>query len=264
MTDSDVRAGDTPPTRAEVCVVACAEAWRGDGEVLASPMGTVPTIGARLAKLTFSPDLLLSDGQALGQVDPWAAQPVVETWLPYRSVFDVVASGRRHVMMGATQVSRWGDQNISAIGPWGRPTRQLLGMRGAPGNTVNNPTSYWVPRHSARVFVPAVDVVSGVGYQRAAQAGPSATRFHEIRVVVSDLAVLDFATPDSSMRLRSVHPGVTVEQVAAATGFPLATDDDVATTRLPTSEELRLIREVLDPRSTRDREVPPAPGASTS
>lgn len=255
--------GAAGPTRAEVCVVACAEAWRGDGEVLASPMGAVPTIGVRLAKLTFSPDLLLSDGQALGQVDPWAEQPVVETWLPYRSVFDVVASGRRHVMMGATQVSRWGDQNISAIGPWERPTRQLLGMRGAPGNTVNNPTSYWVPRHSARVFVPAVDVVSGVGYQRAAQAGPSATRFHEIRVVVSDLAVLDFATPDSSMRLRSVHPGVTVEQVVAATGFPLAMAGDVATTRLPTSEELQLIREVLDPRSTRDREVPPAPGAPT-
>ena len=51
-------------TRAEVCVVACAEAWRGDGEILASPMGTIPTLGARLARLTFEPDLLLSDGEA--------------------------------------------------------------------------------------------------------------------------------------------------------------------------------------------------------
>lgn len=47
--------GTTTATRAEYCVVACAEAWRDAGEVLASPMGTVPTIGARLAKLTFSP-----------------------------------------------------------------------------------------------------------------------------------------------------------------------------------------------------------------
>ncbi|MYR45547.1 CoA-transferase, partial [Streptomyces sp. SID5910] len=57
--------GTTTATRAEYCVVACAEAWRGAGEVLASPMGTVPAIGARLARLTFSPDLLLTDGEAL-------------------------------------------------------------------------------------------------------------------------------------------------------------------------------------------------------
>src|SRR5579863_5606206 len=51
-------------TRAEVCVVACAEAWRGDGEVLASPFGTIPALGARLARATFSPDLVLTDGEA--------------------------------------------------------------------------------------------------------------------------------------------------------------------------------------------------------
>jgi len=52
------------PTRAEVCVVACAEAWRGDGAILASPMGLIPSLGARLARLTFAPDLLLTDGEA--------------------------------------------------------------------------------------------------------------------------------------------------------------------------------------------------------
>src|SRR6202046_1325737 len=51
-------------TRAEVCVVACAEAWRGDGATLASPMGLIPSLGARLARCTFAPDLLLSDGEA--------------------------------------------------------------------------------------------------------------------------------------------------------------------------------------------------------
>ena len=52
------------PSRAEVCVVACAEAWRGDGAILASPMGLIPTLGARLAQLTFAPGLLLTDGEA--------------------------------------------------------------------------------------------------------------------------------------------------------------------------------------------------------
>ena len=51
-----------PPTRAEVCVVACAEVWRGDGEILASPIGTVPMIAVRLAVSTFEPDLVYTDG----------------------------------------------------------------------------------------------------------------------------------------------------------------------------------------------------------
>ena len=44
--------------------MACAEAWRGDGAILASPMGLIPTLGARLARLTFAPDLPLTDGEA--------------------------------------------------------------------------------------------------------------------------------------------------------------------------------------------------------
>jgi hypothetical protein len=95
-----------------------------------------------------------------------------------------------------------------------------------------------------------------VGYDRAAAAGPSATRFHEIRVVVSNQAVLDFATPDHSMRIRSVHPGVAVDDVVANTGFPLVVPDDVPTTRLPTAQDLQIIREVLDPANLRNAEVP--------
>jgi acyl CoA:acetate/3-ketoacid CoA transferase beta subunit len=176
--------------------------------------------------------------------------------MPFRNVFEVVWSGKRHVMMGATQVDRYGNQNIACIGPWAKPKAQLLGVRGAPGNTVNNPKSYWVPQHSSRVFVEQVDCVSGVGYDRADAAGPTATRFHEIRVVVSNKAVLDFATPDHSMRIRSLHPGVTVDEVVENTGFALVVPDDVPTTRLPTTEDLQIIREVLDPENLRNAEVP--------
>jgi hypothetical protein len=98
-------------------------------------------------------------------------------------------------------------------------------------------------------------MVCGVGYDRAAAAGPSATRFHRIPRVVSDLGVFDFATPDHSMRLASLHPGVTVEQVREATGFGLSVPDEVPRTREPSPEELRLIREVIDPGGARDREV---------
>ncbi|WP_455354334.1 CoA-transferase subunit beta [Streptomyces sp. SYSU K217416] len=242
----------TTITRAEHCVIACAEAWRDNGEVLASPMGTIPSIGARLARLTFSPDLLLTNGEAL-LVGPDGA---TEGWLPYRRHLAMVTGGRRHVMMGASQIDRFGNQNISCVGDWQRPARQLLGVRGAPVNTLNNPTSYWVPKHSTRVFVGRVDMVCGVGYDSAAAAGPSATRFHRIPRVVSNLGVFDFATPDHSMRLASLHPGVTVEEVREATGFALTVPDDVPYTREPTADELRLIREEIDPRGARDREVP--------
>ncbi len=248
--------------RADVCAVAIAEAFRGDGEILASPMGTLPTIGARLAALTFEPDLLLSDGEAFlfGAVPPLGvtgAKGLVEGWLPYRQVFDVVASGRRHVMMGASQIDPSGNQNISCIGEQSHPKSQLLGVRGAPGNTVNHRTSYWIPKHSTRVFVPAVDMVSGVGYARAAAAGAAAARFHSLGRVVTDLAVLDFVNPgpEAQLRLLSVHPGVTVEQVVEATGCPLVgADGDVAVSREPTEDELRLINE-LDPKGLRYREV---------
>ncbi|WP_030668134.1 CoA-transferase subunit beta [Streptomyces sp. NRRL B-1347] len=250
----------TAVTRAEYCVIACAEAWRGDGEVLASPMGTVPTLAARLAKLTFAPELLLTDGEALLMGDVPALgerSSVTEGWLPYRRHLTMVMGGRRHVMMGASQLDRFGNQNISCVGDWHHPARQLLGVRGAPVNTLNNPVSYWIPRHAKRVFVERVDMVCGVGHDRAAAAGPAATRYHDLRRVVSDLGVFDFATPDRSMRVVSAHPGVTAAEIRGATSFALPVPDDPAPTREPTAAELHLIREVLDPAGLRDREVRP-------
>jgi acyl CoA:acetate/3-ketoacid CoA transferase beta subunit len=249
------------PTRAEVCAVACAEAWRGDGEILANPIGTIPTIGGRLAKATFEPLLVMTDGEAvlvenvvpIGVDDP---KKVVSGWNPYRKMFDVVFNGPRHIMMGATQVDRFGNQNIAFIGPADRPAAQLLGFRGAPGNTINNFTSYWVSNHSPKVFVEKVDVVTGIGYDRAAELGPHAARFHRIPRVVSNLGVFDFETPDHSMRLSSLHPGVTVDDVVAATGFELVISGEVPQSRLPTDEELRLIRDEIDPLGLGEREVP--------
>lgn len=242
------------PTLAEICVVACAEAWRGDGAMLASPMGLVPTLGARLAQLTFEPDLLLTDGEAT-LLAPGDDGRIVEGWLPFREVFTLLAAGKRHVMMGAAQLDQFGNQNISCIGDWARPKAQLIGVRGAPGNTVNHPVSYWVPRHSRRVFVDRVDMVSGVGYDRARGLRGAGAGFHELRVVVTNLAVLDFGGADHAMRLKSVHPGVTVSDVADATGFLLAAPYEVPQTRLPTPAELALIRERLDPEALRDQEI---------
>ena len=240
-------------TRADICVVAVAECFRGDGEIFANPIGTIPRIGGLLARRSFEPDLVMTDGEAMLTL----AAAAVEAWNPYRSMFDIVWSGRRHVMMGGSQLDPFGNQNFAAIGDMRKPKSQLLGFRGAPGNTVNNVTSYWVPNHSSRVFVETVDVVTGVGYDRAEAAGSGATRYHGLRHVVTNLCVLDFETDDHRMRLRSVHPGVTVDEVVAATGFELTVPADVPTSREPTVDELALIAD-LDPRGDRQKEVPEA------
>jgi acyl CoA:acetate/3-ketoacid CoA transferase beta subunit len=224
--------------RHQICAVALAECFRGDGEILASPIGVLPTLGMRLARATFAPDLMSVD----------------DGWIKYREIFDRVWSGRRHVIMGASQIDRFGNQNIACIGDPARPKAQLLGMRGAPGNTINHATSYFVPAHSRRVFVQKVDVVTGIGTDRARQLG-AAGRFHDLRRVVSNLAVMDFGGPERTMRLVSVHPGVTVAQVVEATGFELAMVDDVGETRAPTAEELEVLRR-LDPEGKAAREIP--------
>jgi acyl CoA:acetate/3-ketoacid CoA transferase beta subunit len=157
--------------------------------------------------------------------------------------------------MGGSQIDRFGNQYFAYVGDWEKPKAQLLGFRGAPGNTINHTTSYFIPNHTPKLFVDHVDVVCGVGYDRAAELGPVGSRFHEIRRVVTNLATLDFDTPDHTMRLRTVHPGVTVDEVLEATGFELVVDDRVDETRVPTDEELHLIRDVLDPNDTRKAEV---------
>jgi acyl CoA:acetate/3-ketoacid CoA transferase beta subunit len=248
-------------TRAEICVVEIAECFRGDGEIVANPIGTIPMIGGRLARASFEPELLTTDGEALlisnNEAFAWPNGKIVEYYNSYRSMFDVVWSGKRHVIMGASQMDVFGNQNLASIGDdYAKPKAQLLGFRGAPGNTVNHQTSYWVPNHSPRVFVEKVDVITGVGWDSAAKAGPAATKFHYLKRVVTNLCTFDWETPDRRMRLRTVHPGVTVDEAVAATGFELVVPDDVPESRLPTADELQLIREVIDPKGLREQEVP--------
>lgn len=229
-------------TRAEVCVVACAEVWRGGGSILASPIGLIPRLGAQLAQLTFEPDLLLVNGDSL-LVD---ADGNVEGWMPISELISTISTGKRHVMMGAAQIDRYGNQNISVIGEWNAPKAQLLGSRAAPGNTINHATSYWIGHHSRRIFVEKVDMVCGIGADRGAV---------DLRAVITDLGVLDFNSPERRMRVRSVHPGVTVDEVVAATGFDLVIPAEVPITRLPTDEELVIIRKRLDPQGLRNSAI---------
>ena len=245
-------------TRAEIAVAACSDLFRGQRDILASPAGAIPALGARLAALTHAPGLMLSDGESMiyAGVPPLGEPGERGGYLPYRELFELIAAGKRHVVMGAAQLDRQGNQNLSVIGAHSQPKRQLLGTRAAATNTVSHRTSYWIARHSPRTLVEQVDFVTGVGAARARAAGPSAVRFHDVHRVVTNLGVFDFSGPGACMAVVSIHPGTSLAEVQEATGFPLHVPGTVAATRLPDSTELRLIRDVLDPSKRREDEVP--------
>jgi acyl CoA:acetate/3-ketoacid CoA transferase beta subunit len=199
----------------ESAVAALIDIIVGDGEMMVSPMGPIPRLAAHVARRVHAPELMMSDGQSF-LVDE---DGQVESYMPFREVFEALWWGNRHVIMGASQIDQTGRQNIACVGPFERPKVQLLGFRGAPGNTACHTTSYWVGKHSKRVFVPKVDVATGLSAAEAA----------DLRAVVTDLAVMDFH--NGQMRLKSVHPDVTVDRVQAETGFALLLPDSVPTTR---------------------------------
>lgn len=257
-------------TLAELLVVAASEAWRGNGEVLASGIGVVPRLGASLAKLTHSPELMMTDAEAFLVEEPVPLgprgdyRPKHSGYMSFARVFDCVWGGRRHVMIGPIQIDRFGQTNLSGIGDVRKPKVQMLGMRGLPGNSISHLNSMFVPNHSPRVFVPGeVDIVGGVGYNPA-RWPQGANRAHvDLRLIVTDLCVLDFTGQDHAIRVRSLHPGVTLEQVRAATGFALEAGVAPPTTVAPTPEQLAIIRR-LDPHDLRAGVLkgnPPGTGA---
>ena len=215
-------------TLCELAIVAAAEAWRGNGEVIASGIGVAPRIAAGLAKLTHSPDLLLTDGEAYLVEEPVPLGPRGDHrtgfagWMPYARMFECLWRGNRHSMTTPTQIDRWGQSNLSCIGDFRKPKTQILGPRGFPGNSINHACSMFAPAHSPRVFVEGeVDMVGSAGYNPARWIAGVRRDYVDLRIIVTDLCVMDFGAPEHAIRVASLHPGVSFEQVQAATGFPL-------------------------------------------
>ena len=239
-------------------ICAAAQVWKDDGEVLATGIGIVPRLAASLAKLTVNPDLMMTDSEAWMVSEPVPIGPrgdyrvKRESHMGFARIFDNVWGGKRHAMVGPTQIDRYGQANISMIGKdHHRPKAQMLGVRGFPGNSINHANSFFVPNHGTKTFVDGeVDMVASVGYNPARLARGWQLADIDIRLVITNLAVLDFGGPDHQMRLVSVHQGVTPEQVQQATGFALHVPGALPTTPAPSAEQLALLARV-DPHGLR-------------
>jgi glutaconate CoA-transferase, subunit B len=245
-------------TLAELCIVACAEAFRGSGEVIATGIGPVPRLGAGLAKLTHSPELMMTDGEAYLVEQPVPLGPrgyddrKAAGHLPFSRFFDsAVWTGRRHAMVTPTQIDRFGQINLSYLGgSHAQPKTQMLGVRGFPGNAIYHPNSCFFPAHSPRVFVEGeVNMVSGVGYNPAKRIAGGNYSGVDLRSIVTNLCVMDFGGPDHAVRVTSLHPGVSFGEVQEATGFVLI-DAVSGETPMPTQEQLAIINS-LDPHNFR-------------
>lgn len=254
-------------TLADLCVLACAEAFRTTREIVATGIGPVPRLGAGLAKLTHSPGLMMTDGEAYlveqpVPLGPRSEPPKFSGHLPFSRFFDAaVWSGRRHAMVTPTQIDRFGQTNLSYLGgTHHQPKTQMLGVRGFPGNSIYHANSMFVPAHSPRVFVhDEVDMVSSAGYNPARRiAGGNYTGI-DLHRMVTNLCVMDFGGTDHGVRIVSLHPGVTVEEVRAATGFDVEAGDGTETA-IPDSDTLAII-DRLDPHGLRAaviKDNPPA------
>lgn len=252
---------------AELVITACAEAWRDDGEIMATGIGPLPRLGTALAKKTFNPALQTTDGECYYGDEPVppgkrTAPVVIEGYANYARVFDVLWGGRRHAMVSPVQIDRFGQANISVIGDHKKPKAAMLGARGFPGNSICHQNSFFMAGHNTRSFVEGeVDFVCMAGYNPARYLGGKPPVGLDLRIIVTNLCVMDFGGPDHQIRVVSLHPGVSFEEVQENTGFPLAKiAETIPETPGPTAEQLALIA-ALDPnnvRATIFKDNPPA------
>ena len=248
---------------AELMTCAASRVFDDDGEVLATGIGLLPRLAASLAMLTSNRDLMMTDSQSFMLSTPNPVSGLAEhsgqaneNWMGFSRIFDNVWSGARHALVGPSQIDRFGQTNISALGgTYAAPKVQLLGVRGFPGNSICHANSFFVPKHSKRVFVEGeCDVVCSIGYNP--ERLPRGYTFDDIdiRQVITDLCVMDFAGPGHQARVVSLHPGVTLDEVLDNTGFDLVVSEFLAETAVPTAEQLAVIAR-LDPKNMRARQL---------
>lgn len=238
--------------RGQIMAAVIAHALNDGERVVMGANSLIPLAAARLAQLAHAPNLTILTGASGGVntlVDPLVpssgdyANLVAEAVLPFPEVLMLQMSGHTDVFFaGGLQIDKRGNCNLAFVGDSSQPSLRGPGSAGLPWAQHSARTIIYTTTHSPRVFVPQVDFVSYPGWGKtAAQSGR-----HGPDLVVTPLAAMDF-TEAGEMRLVSLHPGVTLEQVAQSTGFDLIVPDgEVPTTQLPTSTELQILRD-LDP-----------------
>jgi acyl CoA:acetate/3-ketoacid CoA transferase beta subunit len=232
-----------------------------DGELLAIGINTPLVLaGYMLAKRTHAPRVRFTAaiGQGISQeFAPLSVARIEDSWLKttldhygfVSGAVDMLPAYKLKEFFRPAQIDADGNFNNIAFGSdYTRPRMRLPGSGGIPDVTVfSDQIHLYVPRHSRITFVEQVDFVTGLGHMPQRKVGSGA------RYLISDLGQFDWH--EGKMRLKTLHPGVTLERVQAKTGFPLQIADDLIITPHPTEEAIRLLREEIDPLNVRKLEM---------
>ena len=245
-------------TPSEMMAAVAARELR-DGEVVFVGIG-LPNLACNLARALHAPDLvLIYESGAVGAVperlpvsigDP----SLVTGSLMVCSMADVfqlfLQNGKIEVgFLGGAQIDRWGNINTTVIGGYDRPKVRLPGSGGAAEIAVHAQRVLIISRLSTRAFPAEIDFVTSPGQRCQGRsrrelgmpgAGP-------IRVI-TDKGVLESDAGTGEMTLTALYPGVTVEEVKANVGWPLQSRGTLGLVTPPSAGELRLLRDVLDPK----------------
>jgi len=249
---------------AELMAVCLAREIKDGDRILQGLYSPLPMMACLLAKNFHAPNMVYFNTADV--IDPQpkevpfstagpALQERAVAYIPLWQTFDLAQRGELDlIFLGAAQVDRYGNTNLSAIGPYEKPKVRLPGGAASAHLCAIMETVIWVPRHNPRVLVEKVDFITGQGYLEGGNAREKAgIPKGGPRKVVTNLCVMDFEPQSKAMRLVSVHPGVTVDVVKEATGFELVVPGSVEETAPPTAEELEFMRRI-DPKGVRELE----------
>ena len=254
----------------ELMITELSRLFQNHDQVCNGMASFIPVSAFMLARLTHAPELLwLASAAGLEPRPERVPASTLEAALwrdsvmyleQYGDFWNYALNGRwiQKFCVGAAQLDQYGNANNSVIGlDYHAPRVRLPGTAGlADMGAIGKGLYFWNPNHSPRSLVERVDFISAAGYLEGGEARERLGLKGGPQAVVTNLGVLDFHPVSKKMRLKSVHPGITVEEIQEATGFELLMPEGpIPETGLPTREQVRLIREVIDPDGMRKKEL---------